>query len=88
MAGVTLLHRQGYFHQQLDARGQQSERPEVWRPEEVLERLEPIVTLSLGGHPVKIQAWCYWITGVTGHKVPVYFLDTDVADNTDRKSVV
>jgi len=36
MAGVTLLHRQGYFQQQLDANGQQSERPEVWRPEEVL----------------------------------------------------
>ncbi len=83
MAGVTLLHRQGYFHQQLDARGEQSERPEVWRPEEVLERLEPTVTLSLGGHAVKIQAWCYWITGVTGHKVPVYFLDTDVPDNTE-----
>ncbi len=83
MAGVTLLHRQGYFHQQLDARGQQSERPEVWHPEEVLERLEPTATLNLGGHLVKIQAWCYWITGVTGHKVPVYFLDTDVPDNTE-----
>jgi glycogen phosphorylase len=83
MAGVTLLHRQGYFQQQLDAKGQQSERPEVWRPEEVLERLEPTVTLRLGEHSVKIQAWCYWITGITGHKVPVYFLDTDVPDNPE-----
>ena len=83
MAGVTLLHRQGYFHQQLDAKGQQSERPEVWRPEEVFERLAPTVTLRLGEHPVNIQAWCYWITGTTGHKVPVYFLDTDVPDNTE-----
>jgi starch phosphorylase len=83
MAGVTLLHRQGYFHQQLDAKGQQSESPEVWRPEEVFERLGPTVTLRLGEHPVNIQAWCYWITGTTGHKVPVYFLDTDVPDNTE-----
>ena len=65
MAGVTLLHRLGYFQQQLDANGQQSERPEVWRPEEVLERLAPTVTLRLGEHSVKIQAWCYWITGIT-----------------------
>jgi starch phosphorylase len=83
MAGVTLLHRQGYFHQQLDAKGQQSESPEVWRPEEVFERLAPTVTLRLGEHAVNIQAWCYWITGTTGHKVPVYFLDTDVPDNTE-----
>jgi glycogen phosphorylase len=83
MAGVTLLHRHGYFHQQLDANGQQSDLPEVWRPEEVLERLEPTVALELGGHPVKIQAWCYWITGVGGRKVPVYFLDTDVPDNAE-----
>ncbi len=83
MVGVTLLHRQGYFHQQLDAKGRQSERPEVWRPEEVLERLEPTVTLWRGEHPVKIQAWCYWITGVAGYKVPVYFLDTNVPDNSE-----
>ncbi len=83
MAGVTLLHRQGYFHQQIDAKGRQSERPEAWRPEDVLERLEPTVTIWRGEHPVKIQAWCYWITGVTGYKVPVYFLDTHVQDNSE-----
>ena len=83
MAGVTLLHRHGYFHQQLDAQGRQSERPEVWRPEEVSERLEPIIVLRLGERAVKIQAWCYWITGVTGHNVPVYFLDTDIPDNSE-----
>ena len=47
------------------------------------ERLEPTVTLRLGEHSVKIQAWCYWITGITGHKLPVYFLDTDVPDNPE-----
>lgn len=83
MAGVTLLHRHGYFHQQLDANGQQSDLPEVWRPEDVLQRLEPTVTLGLGGHPVKIRAWCYWITGRAGYKVPVYFLDTNVSDNAE-----
>ena len=37
MMGVTLVHRQGYFHQVLDQVGQQSQRPEPWQPEAVLE---------------------------------------------------
>jgi starch phosphorylase len=83
IVGVTLIHRQGYFHQQLDARGQQSERPEEWHPERLLESLEPVVTLTLDGRPVQIRAWRYSITGVSGHGVPVYFLDTDLPENGD-----
>ena len=81
IVGVTLLHRQGYFHQHLDTRGQQSESPEQWQPETLLEALEPTVTLTLDGRPVKIRAWCHWITGVSGHRVPVYFLDTNLPEN-------
>jgi glycogen phosphorylase len=81
MVGVTLLHRKGYFHQQLDGKGRQSERPEEWHPETVLEPIEPIVPLNLNGQRVNIRAWRYSIEGITGHKVPVYFLDTDLPDN-------
>jgi starch phosphorylase len=81
IVGVTLLPRQGYFHQQLDERGQQSERPEEWSPEAVFERVEPIVPLTLNGTQLRIRAWRYWIEGVTGHRVAVYFLDTDLPEN-------
>jgi len=81
IVGVTLVHRQGYFHQHLDAHGQQSESPEQWQPETLLEALEPTVTVTLDGRPVKIRAWCHWITGVSGHRVPVYFLDTNLPEN-------
>jgi glycogen phosphorylase len=57
MIGVTLLHRKGYFHQQLDGRGQQSECSEEWSPETVLEPIEPIVTLNLNGQRVNVAAW-------------------------------
>src|SRR5207237_8266588 len=30
MVAVTLLHRQGYFYQRLDARGWQHEEPAAW----------------------------------------------------------
>jgi glycogen phosphorylase len=81
VVGVTLLHRKGYFHQQLDSKGQQSEQPETWHPENVLESLQQTVPLSLNGGHLNVRAWRYSITGVTGHVVPVYFLDTDLPDN-------
>ena len=80
MVGITLVHRQGYFHQELDEAGRQSERAEAWRPEEMLEPVEP-VTLSLNNRRLHIRAWRHWILGVTGHRVPVYFLDTDLPEN-------
>ena len=40
MVGVTLLHRKGYFRQQLDGKGQQSEESQPWNPEGVLEPLD------------------------------------------------
>ena len=41
MAGVTLLYRDGYFRQHLDAAGAQHEEPQSWRPDSVLEALPP-----------------------------------------------
>ena len=39
LIGITLLYRQGYFHQQLDPHGRQSESPMPWAPEEFLQPL-------------------------------------------------
>jgi starch phosphorylase len=81
IAGVTLLPRQGYFHQELDKLGRQVEKPEPWHPEAVLERLDPVVTVRLNGQNVQVCAWRHSIVGVGGDAVPVYFLDTDLPDN-------
>jgi glycogen phosphorylase len=81
MVGVTLLHRKGYFRQLLDEKGRQSERPEEWHPESVLEPVETSVPLSLNGELLNVRAWRFSIEGATGCKVPVYFLDTDLPDN-------
>lgn len=81
MVGVTLLDRKGYFHQDLAASGCQTERPESWQPEKLLEPIELTVPLNLNGGHLKVRAWRFSITGVTGHVVPVYFLDTDLPDN-------
>ncbi|HVC00241.1 MAG TPA: alpha-glucan family phosphorylase [Candidatus Dormibacteraeota bacterium] len=82
MVGVTLLYRHGYFRQQLDAQGMQSEHAEEWRPEELLEPLQTAVDVEIEGRPVHVRAWRKLIQGIGGRAVPVYFLDTDVEPNT------
>jgi glycogen phosphorylase len=83
MIGVTLLPRQGYFHQTLNAQGQQSEQPESWSIEASLEPLDLKVPLTLDAHRIYVRPWLYWIKGLTGHRVPVCFLDTNLPENPD-----
>ena len=84
VAGVTLVYRQGYFRQHLDSQGNQTESPASWTPEEILEPMEPQVTITIEGRQVKLRAWRYEILGLSGHKVPVYFLDTALPENSAR----
>ena len=83
MVGVTLMYRKGYFRQELDASGAQSEHPVEWDPAEHLDLLEPIATVTIEGRPVNIRCWRYKIVGVTGHVVPVYLLDSSVKTNSE-----
>jgi starch phosphorylase len=87
MVAVTLVHRKGYFVQHLDGAGAQTESDATWRPEERLERVEPLVTVEIEGREVKVRAWRYPVRGVSGHEVPVFLLDTDLAENgeSDRR---
>ncbi|MEK7214703.1 MAG: alpha-glucan family phosphorylase [Chloroflexota bacterium] len=84
--GLTLLHRRGYFHQELDELGNQQETPEVWRVEELLEPLPQTCAVTVEGREVKLRAWKYPVVGQSGFEVPVYFLDSDLDgnDNFDR----
>jgi glycogen phosphorylase len=81
MIGVTLLHRKGYFRQQIDAQGNQTEAPVEWRPEEILQEVTERATVTIEGRDVQVRAWRYSIRGVTGHEVPVLLLDTALPEN-------
>jgi starch phosphorylase len=81
MVAVTLLHRQGYFDQQLDASGHQIERPVAWPVDRFLEPLPLRVAIELDHRAVQVRAWCHHVIGVSGSRVPVYFLDTDLPEN-------
>jgi starch phosphorylase len=83
MVGVTLLHRKGYFRQQLDKNGNQSESPADWYPEEFLEPQRPRILVTIHGREVKVRAWRYTVHGITGHSIPVFFLDTALEENSE-----
>jgi starch phosphorylase len=87
VVAVTLVYRNGYFRQQLDASGSQTEQPQPWDPERTVEAVDAHVSVEIEGRTVAVRAWKYTVTGVTGSVVPVYLLDTDLPENTaeDRR---
>ncbi len=81
MVGVTLLNRKGYFHQRLDARGNQLEEPVEWHPEELLEPARVRASVTIEGRPVQVAAWRYVVRGNSQHAIPLYLLDTALPEN-------
>ncbi len=83
MVAITLLHRNGYFYQKLDAAGRQTEEPEEWVVDDFLRELPARVEVVIESRPVKVRAWEFEVNGQTGKVVPVYLLDTDLPENDD-----
>jgi starch phosphorylase len=83
MVAISLAHRRGYFRQQLDAVGQQTETDVPWSPETTLPSANEVIALTLQGRPILVRAWRFDVVGVTGHVIPVFLLDTDVDGNNE-----
>jgi glycogen phosphorylase len=83
MIAVTLLHRKGYFQQHLDEQGNQTETPAEWSPETPLEPLPIEISVAIEGRPVRVRAWRYVVHGTNHHTLPVYLLDTNIAENSE-----
>jgi starch phosphorylase len=88
MVAVSLIYHGGFFAQQLDARGRQSERPVHWSPDEVLERLDARVEVTIEGRPVLVGVWRRLIEGEGGANVPLYLLDTRLPENDERDQAI
>ncbi|HZM56484.1 MAG TPA: alpha-glucan family phosphorylase, partial [Acidimicrobiales bacterium] len=86
--GVTLLYHQGFFRQELDAAGRQIEHPVRWTPADHLERLDARVKVVIGGRPVVVGVWRRVLNGVGGSTVAVYFLDTQLSENSSTDQAI
>ncbi|MFQ6614401.1 MAG: alpha-glucan family phosphorylase, partial [Fidelibacterota bacterium] len=88
MCAVTLLYKEGYFQQRLDSRGFQTETYTRFDPEPLLVKEKPLFTLRLRERNVWVQAYRYDYIGITGHTIPLYFLDTDLDENFDDDRII
>lgn len=83
IVAISLLHRAGHFHQQLDEAGLQSELPVDWKVDDFLTEMPVRVSIRLEGRTVNLRCWKYQVEGVTGYGVPVYLLDTELPENSE-----
>ena len=81
MIAVTLLCKKGYFTQDIDKTGWQVEYPTEWEPSRYMQLLPQKATIQIEGRDVILQAWQYEVKSLTGGMVPVFFLDSDMAEN-------
>ena len=83
MVGVSLLYKQGWFKQVLDLEKGQIELPDTWDYEKKLKLHPKNFLIEIAGEMVTVQIWEYTLCGVTGHQNPVFFLDTDLPENSE-----
>jgi len=81
MVGVTLFNRDGYFKQTIGKDGEQTIRPDK-SDFLLLKKLPATVVVDIGKEKIIVGVWRYLIKGENGFKIPVYFLDTDLPENT------
>ncbi|MFT7615523.1 MAG: starch phosphorylase [Candidatus Woesearchaeota archaeon] len=80
---MTLLNRQGYFKQHINDNCMQEELAVEWDPQTDLTKLETTVQIQIEKRTVTIGVWEYLVKGESAGTLPVYFLDTDLPENTD-----
>ncbi|MEG1641666.1 MAG: alpha-glucan family phosphorylase [Synergistaceae bacterium] len=86
--GVTLLYKNGYFNQKINSDGRQSESPVKWNPEKHLTMLPNRVTITINKRDVTVAVWTYTLLGLSGSTLPVYFLDTDLPENSKEDRLI
>lgn len=84
MIAVTLLSKKGYFTQDIDNAGVQTEHPSDWDPSRYMQLLPHRITVQIEEREVYVQAWQYDVKSLTSGNIPVFFLDTDIKENSDE----
>jgi starch phosphorylase len=78
---VSLICRQGYLRQEIDANGRQVEHPDPWEPRKFATPLRTKVAAIIDGREVWVRPWLYPLTSPLGYSVPILLLDTDLEEN-------
>ena len=84
LVGVTLVYRKGYGRQHLDNDGVQTETYRDLDPAQHMQDTGMEISLPLDGGELWAKVWRADLSGVSGHVVPVYFLDTFHPKNSEK----
>jgi glycogen phosphorylase len=83
MVAISLLHRHGFLKQHIDTSGWQHADPCDWDVAAFVHELPGRVCVQLEGRTVQLRAWEYVVKGVSGNRVPVFLLDSDLPENLE-----
>jgi starch phosphorylase len=83
VVGVTLLSENGYFYQKIDEFGNQIEMPIQFAVSNYLQLLPKTTSVKIENRDVEIRAWLYQVRGISGYIVPIFFLDTNLQENSE-----
>jgi alpha-glucan phosphorylase-like protein len=86
-ACVTMCWQHGYLRQKLRPDGQQDYESTPWEPDKVLKLLPERVQVTIEGRPVTVGVRLLELTSGK-NMVPVYFLDTNVPENTPEDRAI
>jgi starch phosphorylase len=87
IVAVTLVSRDGYFRQEINDQGKQTELPDFWEPSRWAAPLNAKIAVTIEGRRVWIGGWLYILEGTMKGRVPIILLDTNLEENSpeDRK---
>ena len=79
---VTLISREGYLRQSIDAEGRQVlEQPDPWEPEHWATPLGAKIAVTIEGRDVWVLGSAVPAPGTLGYELPVLMLDTFLDEN-------
>lgn len=80
LCAVTLLYKDGFFKQKI-IDGVQTEEPDTWDFQNILKETGKETKVRICGTDIHVKIWETDYYGNSGHRVPIYFLDTDIHTN-------
>lgn len=81
-ACMTVCWQHGYLRQEIHPDGTQRYQDVSWDPSKALTLLPNRITVEIEKHPVTVGVWQLQYRGLSGHVVPIYFLDTNLPENS------
>lgn len=82
MIGVTLLYKKGWLKQVLDKEQGQIEEEDPWDYAQKLTLLPETFSIQICNETVHVQIWQYVLKGEDNNVNLIYFLDTDLEQNS------